>query len=372
MAAKPSLSRFYPLLAVILTLTLAACKKEPLPQLITNGAAWGSTSVNNTDVTHVCLNTTKETGPHGSNAPFRNKIWADEFDGPGTTYPAADPGCYSDDTNARCVDRLDWGSDATNAHCGRYDLTHLRGLNKCTWSLWSGYFFWDGSGKSAASPDQIQLRQDSGSGVMALRMHVDSAAKGDCIEGSVAGCSFLYGGVDSNIRDGVVQGYQVTEGRVEMRAKLPTGQNGYPALWMWQSQSSSDGHLGEIDLWESPRNFMTPYTLGYSHYHDWFGPNISGVSSIGFDTLMNVHDGLYHSFGVERTNDTIKFYIDDCYTGLVKNGEMSTGKNMAPMKVAALPEFLMMGMSTTGAGFNDPSSVEGQEMLIDYVRVYGQ
>jgi len=375
MKVRASSSIFVSLFIVALATSLVACHKEPMPTLITNGnAAWGSTGLNNTDVTRVCLNTEIATGPHGPNAPFRTVVWADEFNGPGTEFPKVDPGCYTDDTNARCVDRLDWGSDATNAHCGRYDLTHLRSLNKCAWSLWSGYFFWDGSGKSAASPNQIQMRQDSdiNSGVMALRMHVDSSVTGDCIEGSTAGCSFQYGGVDSQARDGMTTGYQVTEGRVEMRAKLPTGQNGYPALWMWQTQASSDGHIGELDLWESPRNFVTPYTLGYAHYHDWFGGSLSGVSSIGFDTLVNVHDGKYHRFGVERTADTIKFYIDDCYTGLVKNGEMSTGRNMAPMKVDSLPEYLMMGMSTTGAGFNDPSSVEGQEMLVDYVRIYGQ
>jgi len=362
-----------------LAVAFSACKKEDQwkPQLITSNAAWSSTSINNTDVTHPCLNTAKDgsDGPHGPNAPFRTEIWGDEFNGPGSTFPAADPACYSDDTNARCENRLDWGGDASYAHCAPYDLVHLRGLNKCMWTLESGYFFWDGSGKSATSPDQIQLRTDSSinSGVMALRIHVDNSRTGDClIDGSLAGCTYLYGGVDSKPRDGNTVGRELTEGRVEMRAKLPTGQNGYPALWMWQTQNGSDGHVGEIDLWESPRNFMTPYTTGYAHYHDWFGPNISGVSSIGFDTLMNVHDGLYHSFGVERTKDSLKFYIDECYTGYVKNGDMSKGRNMAPLEINSLPEYLMMQMSATGAGLSDPGSVDGQEMLIDYVRIYGQ
>ena len=373
MKARRPTYLLFPLAIVGLAVAFTACKKEEFkPQLITSNAAWGSTTLNDTDVTHVCLNTKASDGPHGPNAPFRTQIWADEFNGPGSEYPAVDPGCYSDDTNARCSRRLDWFGDATYDHCSAYDLTHLRGLNKCAWTLWSGYSFWDGNGKTSYNPNQIQLRQDSSinSGVLALRIHVDGNAKGDCSnEGSTVGCAYQYGGMDTKPRDGKIAGYEVTEGRVEMRVKLPSGQNGYPALWMWQTHDGADTHVAEIDLWESPRNFMTPYTMGYSHYHDWFK---GGVSSIGFDLLTNIKDNLYHSIGVERTNDTLKFYVDDCYTGQVKNGEMSTGKNMAKMELNSLSEFLIMGMSATGAGFSDASSVEGQEMLVDYVRVYGR
>jgi len=373
-AGRPSYL-LIPFALVGFAVVFSACKKEPLPKLVMNNASWGSTSVNGGDVTSVCLNKSKDDGPHGPNSPFKTKIWGDEFDGPGTTYPSADPTCYSDDTMARCSNRLDWFGDASNAHCSSYDLTHLRGLNKCAWTLWSGYSFWDNSGKQAYSPNSVQLRQDSqaGSGVLSLQINVNNNATGGCSNGgSLTGCSILAGGVDSAPRDGMVTGTQVQQGRVAMRAKLPSQQMGYPALWMWQTQGGADGHIGEIDLWESPRNFMTEYTRGYAHFHDWFTGYTGGARSIGYDILVNY--GEYHEFGVERTADSLKFYVDDCYTGLVKNGDMSTGKNAGTLEINSLPEFLIMGLSATGAALDSAStaaSINGQEMLIDYVRVYG-
>lgn len=168
-------------------------------------------------------------------------------------------------------------------------------------------------------------------------------------------------------------------GYVEVRAKFDCTAGAWPAIWMMPTDGSNWPKMGEIDIMEH-LNYqgIVHQTI---HYNDADGTrtsqsttNADGDSTAYFDQ-DDPNDKLdFHTYGVEWTEDGVKFYMD--------------GKNTATFNTEALnpnwpfskddnPYYLLLDMQYGGQWVEDAlpdgSSLDPNPnvaMTIDYVRVY--
>jgi beta-glucanase (GH16 family) len=155
-------------------------------------------------------------------------------------------------------------------------------------------------------------------------------------------------------------------GRVEVRAKLPTGKGTWPAFWMLGSDIATNPWpaCGELDIMEN---------VGYDP--TWIQGSIHTPSSYG-NTVnfgrVQVPDcsTTYHIYGMTWTPSKIEYFIDDptkpyyTYSPAAKNAS-----NWPFDKPCFIILNLAIGGNWGGAeGVDD--SIFPQTYSIDYVRVY--
>lgn len=152
-------------------------------------------------------------------------------------------------------------------------------------------------------------------------------------------------------------------GRMEVRAKLPTGQGIWPAFWMLGANISAVGwpDCGEIDIMEYVgREQHTAYTT--IHTRATHGVHASSKKTV----IADIEEG-FHTYAIDWTAEFIKFYIDD---NLVHTYSPETKKKSAwPFDQ---PFFFLINMAI-GGNFGGPEvddSIFPQEYVVDYVRVY--
>ncbi|GEN54487.1 glycosyl hydrolase family 16 [Halobacillus faecis] len=146
-------------------------------------------------------------------------------------------------------------------------------------------------------------------------------------------------------------------GRVEMRAKLPTGKGIFPAFWMMPDQDNV--WLPEIDIMEH---------LGHESNKIWtvlHWENEEGE----LRSKASYHEGSdyskdFHRYGVEWSTNEIKWMVDDEVIFAVHKRDG-----------AVIPDEPMYLYLNTAIGGNWPGSPREetefpQQFLIDYVRVF--
>lgn len=173
-------------------------------------------------------------------------------------------------------------------------------------------------------------------------------------------------------------------GRFEIRAKLPTGQGVWPALWMLPQDQPYGGWAasGEIDILEV-RGQEPRKVLGTLHYGSKWPANAHASREFTFPEGESVAD--FHVYSVEWEPGEIRWYIDgkkyatqSFWWSSSKSGERG-GAN--PASDADLnpwpapfdqPFYLIMNVAVGGnfVGPPDESTKFPVEMLVDYVRVY--
>lgn len=157
-------------------------------------------------------------------------------------------------------------------------------------------------------------------------------------------------------------------GRIDVRAKLPTGRGLWPAIWMLPTEWKYGGWpaSGEIDIME---------LLGHE-------PNkIYGTIHYGGITNNHVHTGSsyslyqgtfnddFHVFTIEWDVDEIRWYVDDILYG--KQNEWFTANGIYPAPFNEKFHLLLnVAVGGNWPGNPDISTVFPQKMIIDYVRVY--
>lgn len=152
-------------------------------------------------------------------------------------------------------------------------------------------------------------------------------------------------------------------GRLEARAKLPTGHGLWPAFWMLGSNMTEKGwpKCGEIDILEYiGRNPHTVYTT--LHTQDSHGNSINSKKT----AIASIEEG-FHIYAIEWTKDKIDFFVDKdlvyTFQPQVKN------ENTWPFDQ---PFFFLINVAI-GGNFGGPAvddTVFPQEFIIDYVKVY--
>jgi beta-glucanase (GH16 family) len=147
-------------------------------------------------------------------------------------------------------------------------------------------------------------------------------------------------------------------GKVEIKAKLPTGGGTWPALWMLGDNISSAGWpaCGEIDIMEHVGNSQNKIH-GTLHY-----PNFSGGSGVTKSVDIANASTEFHIYTLDWRADAIKFYVDGNLFHTFAN-------------TSALPfnqNFFLIINSAMGGNFGgaiNPNFVSST-FEVDYIRVY--
>lgn len=153
---------------------------------------------------------------------------------------------------------------------------------------------------------------------------------------------------------------------IEARIRAPQGQGIWPAFWTLGSNIGTVGWpaCGEIDILElqgqNPfRNFGTMHWADVNGAHASFG----GI----FNSSASFASG-FHTFAISRTPTAIKWYVDrvQYFEGNIANGVNSTSEFQGQF-------FILLNVAVGGnfVGSPDGSTVFPQQMLVDYVRVWG-
>lgn len=159
-----------------------------------------------------------------------------------------------------------------------------------------------------------------------------------------------------------------TYGKIEVRAKLPSGRGTWPAIWTLGTNIGQVGWpaCGEIDIMEHVGHepdavHANVHTRGYNHARgNGRGQRLA---------LPNAEQD-YHVYTVEWTPQQLVFSVDTREFFTCKND--GTGVDAWPFDA---PQYLILnlaiGGSWGGAQGVDPAAFP-QRFLIDYVRVYQQ
>ena len=170
-------------------------------------------------------------------------------------------------------------------------------------------------------------------------------------------------------------GYLTTEGhfylsygKVEMRAKLPTGYWIWPALWM-MGVNGGWPQCGEIDIMELVGGGKEDSKLyGTLHWNPGYGEvNEHFVKGVEFYNKNNTSLGNdYHTYALEWEHDQLRIYFDGMQyvsLNLTTDGmRWGYGDN---------PHYLILNTSIRGPGNNVAydDTADESEFNIDYVRV---
>ncbi|MCB0640480.1 MAG: glycoside hydrolase family 16 protein, partial [Phaeodactylibacter sp.] len=155
-------------------------------------------------------------------------------------------------------------------------------------------------------------------------------------------------------------------GRIEVRAKLPSGRGTWPAIWMLPEADTYGGWpaSGEIDIMEhvgyNPDTiFGTPHTKAFNHM---IGTHRSGA------IYLPDAETAFHTYAVEWNAQQIDWFVDDTlYHRFAPSARTSAEWPFDH------PFYLILNLAVGGnwggkEGIDD--SIWPQQFLIDYVRVY--
>lgn len=152
-------------------------------------------------------------------------------------------------------------------------------------------------------------------------------------------------------------------GRMEARAKIPTGKGIWPAFWMLGSNISKVGwpKCGEIDILEYVgREPSEVYTT--LHTQDSHGNSVNSKKT----KIKNIEQG-FHIYAIDWTKDKIEFFVDGIsvyqFQPDVKN------EDTWPFNQ---PFYFILNTAVGGnfGGHDVDDSIFPQQFVIDYVRVY--
>lgn len=152
-------------------------------------------------------------------------------------------------------------------------------------------------------------------------------------------------------------------GKIELRAKIPTGKGIWPAFWMLGSNISDVGwpKCGEIDILEyvgkKPNQIFTSLHTQASH-----GNTINTKTT----TFSTIEKG-FHIYGIEWNKDKIEFFVD--YVAVYRFSPEIKNDDTWPFNQ---PFYFLLNVAI-GGNFGGPEIDEAifpQEYIIDYIKVY--
>ncbi|WP_281763353.1 glycoside hydrolase family 16 protein [Neptunitalea lumnitzerae] len=244
-------------------------------------------------------------------------------------------------------------ADQSGGGSGGTDFTNL---------VWSDEFDTDGAPDAANWSYNIGTG-DNGWGNAEAQYYTDRADNVKVENGmlKITAKAESYSGSDYTSARIVSEGnFDFTYGKVEVRAKLPSGGGTWPAIWMLGSDYATNSWpgCGEIDIMEHVGNDQ-----GTIHATLHYPGNSGGNGNTGSTTLSDALDE-FHVYSVVWSDTSIDFYIDENTTpfhsvandsGLPFNSDF----------------FLILNVAMGGnfGGAIDGAFTEST-MEVDYVRVY--
>ena len=155
-------------------------------------------------------------------------------------------------------------------------------------------------------------------------------------------------------------------GRMEIRAKLPSGTGIWPAIWMLGSNFKTAGWpaCGEVDIMEYV-GYQPNIVHSTIHTPAGYGDSGSGTS-----VALETCEEAFHNYGIIYTEKYIKFYID------TPNNIIHT--YAPPLKTSDnwpfdQPLFFILNVAVGGnwgGAQGIDNSIFPQSMEVEYVRVY--
>ena len=152
--------------------------------------------------------------------------------------------------------------------------------------------------------------------------------------------------------------FEFTYGKVEVRAKLPTGGGTWPAIWMLGQNYATNTWpaCGEIDIMEHKGNEQNKI-YGTLHY-----PGNSGGNGNSNSTMIANASTQFHVYKTIWSPSSVKLYVDDVlFHTVANNGTLPFNADFFLI--------LNVAMGVTFGGAISPSFTQSS-MEIDYVRVY--
>jgi beta-glucanase (GH16 family) len=160
--------------------------------------------------------------------------------------------------------------------------------------------------------------------------------------------------------------FELLYGRVEVRAKLPTGRGAWPAIWMLGTNIDQAGWpaCGEIDIMENVgfdplRIHASVHTAAYNH--------TIGTHKTASVATANPADD-FHVYSMEWHADRIEAFVDgQKYFSFRNEG---TGSRSWPFDK---PQYLLINLAIGGSwggrqGIDE--TLFPKRYLVDYVRIY--
>lgn len=157
-----------------------------------------------------------------------------------------------------------------------------------------------------------------------------------------------------------------TYGRIEIRAKLPSGVGTWPAIWMLPSANKYGGwpQSGEIDIMEHvgfarDTVYGTVHTKAYNHmYGTHKGGNI----------ILKDAEQEFHVYGINWKENTMDFFVDDQVYFSFKNDNKTFAEWPFDQEFHLIMNIAVGG--NWGGKMGVDENIWPQQMQVDYVRVY--
>jgi beta-glucanase (GH16 family) len=264
---------------------------------------------------------------------------------------------WSDEFDGKEIDRTKWDFDLGNGFFNYNDNVWISG--------------W-GNGEL-----QYYTREPENAFVKDGMLHIRA------VKESYNGCGYTSAKLKTRKRDGSPL-FNQKYGKYEFRAKLPTGQGVWPALWLLSQDEKYGGwpSSGEIDVMEA-KGQEPNKVLGTIH----FGTHWPIKNHISKDYVLPRNGTVadFHIYSVEWEPGEIRWYVDSQLYSTQSfwwsNGKTDGKKGANPNKEADLnpwpapfdqPFYLIMNVAVGGEflGNPDKTTVFPVEMQVDYVRVY--
>ena len=274
----------------------------------------------------------------GPRDPEWKLVWSDEFDG-------------------KDIDKTKWDFDTGN---GFYSYDANQWING-----WGN--------------DELQYytREPENASVKDGMLHIV------VIKESFHGSGYTSARLKTRKRDGKPL-FNKTYGKIEFRAKLPTGQGIWPALWMLpQGEKYGSWPLsGEIDVMEA-RGQEQNKVLGTLHYGSKWPANTHSSRDYTFPNNGTIAD--FHVYTLEWEPGEMRWHVDGvCYATqnswwISEKSEDPQGRK--PSAEADLipwpapfdqPFYLVMNVAVGGKFLGNPDKTTKfpAEMIVDHVRIY--
>jgi beta-glucanase (GH16 family) len=181
---------------------------------------------------------------------------------------------------------------------------------------------------------------------------------------------------DGSWRGGMVssrKSFKTKTGTIEFRAKLPTQQGAWPAIWLHNRIGAADEEAGssraEIDLMEVfPGGGENKENGAFFTAHDW----TDGDKGTNLPPHEGAIDGGWHVWKLTWSASGMQLWIDGKSQGVLTPKEFnkaSGGGDYSVFHTTDMYLILNMAVGTSWGGLEPRAETSRLDMLVDYVRV---
>ncbi|NVJ63177.1 MAG: glycoside hydrolase family 16 protein [Flavobacteriaceae bacterium] len=165
--------------------------------------------------------------------------------------------------------------------------------------------------------------------------------------------------------------FSMTYGKIEVRAKLPSGAGTWPAIWTLGANIDEPGNFygdsqgsvgwplcGEIDIMEQNGWDKTQV---YGHFH-WGNTATAAYENYGKIATVANTSTEFHVYSLVWTETELQIFIDDALNVVLDNTALNPYDN---------PHYLLLNIAVGGnLGGTVPANFSQEVMEVDYVRFY--